>query len=51
MIAFAFLDKKANKINEKIATMRPNAVVINASEIPPDRVFTSPEPKTVINNY
>ena len=33
----------------RIATMRPNLVVINASEMPPESVLTSPDPNTVIN--
>ncbi len=32
-----------------MATIRPNSVVISASEMPLESVLTSPEPKTVIS--
>ena len=35
-------------MSEGIATINPNSVVINASEMPPDTVEASPVPKIVI---
>ena len=45
----ALRDRKACSSSDGIATIRPNLVVISASEMPPDSVFTSPDPKIVIS--
>ena len=44
-----FSGKQGVAIRDGIATIRPNSVVIKASEIPVERDFASPVPKIVIN--
>ena len=44
-MAFDFLDKIAYKTRDGIAAIKPSSVVINASEIPSDKLLASPVPK------